>query len=126
MSFKQREAAPKKAKTAAAPKKAAPVGLAAARISKAAASAAAPKHTGPAMNGIKKPVLKRLAYAAGIGRIGTRTYAIKRREIDTATKNIVRDAQLYMAHGRRRTLDVPDVMRAFDRQGHRLYGFGGA
>ncbi|VAI79349.1 unnamed protein product [Triticum turgidum subsp. durum] len=40
-------------------------------------------------------------------------------------ENVIRDAETYTEHARRKTVTAMDVVYALKRQGRTLYGFGG-
>lgn len=74
---------------------------------------------------ISKPALKRLARRGGVVRINNDIYDAARGLLRAFLENVVRDAAVYTAHGRRRTVTSLDVVYALKRNGHTMYGFGG-
>jgi histone H4 len=73
--------------------------------------------------GIRKPAIRRLAHRAGIERIDSSIYAETRSILRDWLDRVLRDAIVRAEHGRRKTITVPDVKRALERQGRPLYGF---
>lgn len=107
------------------------------------------------LQGITKPVIRRLARRGGVKRISGLVYEETRGVLKVFLENIIRDAVTYAEHGRRKLLQVPhsmlgvhnlqpkgkidhpdylllhpnpqamDVVYALKRSGKTLYGFGG-
>jgi histone H4 len=76
-----------------------------------------------AVMGITKPAIRRMCRRGGIKRIGGLVYEETRAVLNTWLENVIRDAQTYTEHGKRKTVTAMDVTYALKRQGQTLYGF---
>ena len=77
------------------------------------------------IQGITKPVIRRLARRGGVKRISGLIYEETRGVLKVFLENIICDAVTYCEHARRKTITAMDVVYALKRQGRTLYGFGG-
>ena len=76
------------------------------------------------IQGISKPAIRRLARRGGVKRISGLVYEETRGVLRVFLENVIRDAETYTDHARRKTVTAMDVVYAL--KGHRtLYGFGG-
>jgi histone H4 len=76
------------------------------------------------IQGISKPAIRRLARRGGVKQVSGKVYEESRSVLKTFLENVIRDAVLYTAHARRKTVTANDVVYALKRQGTTLYGFG--
>ncbi|KAK1802541.1 hypothetical protein P4O66_004196 [Electrophorus voltai] len=79
----------------------------------------------PALMGITKPAIRRLARRGGVKRISGLIYEETRGVLKVFLENVIRDAVTYTEHAKRKTVTAMDVVYALKRQGRTLYGFGG-
>ena len=77
------------------------------------------------IQGVTKPVIRRLARRGGVKRISGLVYEETRGVLKVFLENVIRDSVTYAEHGRRKTVTALDVVYALKRQGKTLYGFGG-
>ena len=77
------------------------------------------------IQGITKPVIRRLARRGGVKRISGLIYEETRGVLKVWMENVIRDAVTYTEHAHRKTVTAMDVVYALKRQGRTLYGFGG-
>jgi histone H4 len=75
------------------------------------------------IQGITKPVIRRLARRGGVKRISGLMYEETRSVLKVFLENVVRDAVTYTQYARRNTVTAMDVVHALKRQGRTLYGF---
>lgn len=80
---------------------------------------------GDYINGITKPVIRRLARRGGVKRISELIYSDTRVAIRIFLRNVIRDAITYTEHAQRKTVTAMDVVYALKRRGRTLYGFSG-
>lgn len=78
----------------------------------------------PAIQGISKPAIRRLARRGGVKKMSGLVYEETRSVLRIFLEKVVRDAALYTSHARRKTMTCHDVVYALKRQGITLYGFG--
>ncbi len=78
------------------------------------------------IQGITRPVIRRLARRGGVKRMGEAVYEETRGVLRSFLQNIVADAVVYTEHARRKTVTAMDVVYALKRNGRKLYGFGTA
>ncbi len=76
------------------------------------------------IKGITKPAIRRLARRGGVKRISGMVYEETRGVLRVYLDKIVSDALVYTEHSRRKTVSAADVVRAIERNGRQLYGFG--
>ena len=74
--------------------------------------------------GITNPAIRRLARRGGVKRISRTIYKEMRDVLFKFLTAVVRDANAYTEHARRKTVTAMDVVYALKRQGRTLYGFG--
>ena len=77
------------------------------------------------IQGITKPVIRRLARRGGVKRLSSLIYEETRGVLKAFLENLIRDSVTYTDHARRRTVTATDVVYALKRQGRTIYGFGG-
>ena len=77
------------------------------------------------VDGIKKPVIRRLARKGGVKRISGRIYDLIRVVLKVFLENVIKDTIIYTENALRRTVTCLDVVHALKRQGRTLYGYGG-
>ena len=77
------------------------------------------------IQGITKPVIRRLARRGGVKRISVLIYEETRRVLRVFLEKLIRDCLTYAGHAGRLTVTAMDVVRALKHQGKTLYGFGG-
>ena len=80
--------------------------------------------TRPNIEGITKPAIRRLARRGGVKRISFGIYKEMRDVLLKFLTTVVRDANAYTEHAKRKTVTAMDVVYALKRQGRTLYGFG--
>ena len=80
----------------------------------------------PAIDGISKPDLRRLARKGGVKRVSPLTYKDSRSALRNFLRTVIQDTVEYTAYAKRKTVSVMDVVHALKRQGCTLYGHGGA
>ena len=76
------------------------------------------------IQGITKPVIRRLARRGGVKRISGLVYEETRSVLKIFLENVIRDAVVYTEHARRKTVSAMHVCYALKRAGRTLYGFG--
>ena len=76
------------------------------------------------IQGITKPVIRRLARRGGVKRISDLIYDEVRGVLKVFLKHVIRDAVTYTMHAHRKTVTTMDVVYALKLQGRTLYGFG--
>ena len=76
------------------------------------------------IKGITKPAIRRLARRGGVKRLSGLMYEETRSVLRSFLYNLVKIAEHYTDHARRRTVTALDVVHALKRQGRTLYGFG--
>jgi histone H4 len=76
------------------------------------------------IQGITKPAIRKIARRGGVKRISGLIYEQTRTELTVFLKGVIKDAVTYTEHARRKTVTAMDVVRALNRQGRTLYGFG--
>jgi len=82
------------------------------------------KHNrGPAIDGISKGSIRRLARRGGVKRINFKIPDEMRVTLKDFLTNVIRDATTYTEHAKRQTVTAMDVIYALKRQGRTLYGF---
>ena len=77
------------------------------------------------IQGITKPVIRRLARRGGVKRISGLIYEETRSVLKVFLENVIRNAITYTEHAKRKTVTAMDVVYALKRQGRTLYGFRG-
>ena len=77
------------------------------------------------IQGVTKPVIRRLARRGGVKRISGLVYEETRGVLKAFLEGAIRDSVTYAEHGRRKTVTALDVVYALKRRGETLYGFGG-
>uniref|UniRef100_A0A0E0A0C9 Histone H4 n=1 Tax=Oryza glumipatula TaxID=40148 RepID=A0A0E0A0C9_9ORYZ len=77
------------------------------------------------IQGIAKPVIRRLARKGGVKRISGLIYKETRGVLEIFLKNVIRDAITYTEHAHRKTVMAMDVVYALKLQGRTIYDFGG-
>ena len=77
----------------------------------------------PAIAGITKPALRRLARRGGVTCITDVTYAEARNVFKAFLERVIKDTVLYTAHARRKTVTALDVVHALKNQRRTIYGF---
>jgi histone H4 len=77
----------------------------------------------PAIDGITKPAIRRLARRGGVKRINGHVYDTTRGVLKSFLTNVIRDAVVYTEHAHRKTVTSLDVVHALKRNGRRMYGF---
>jgi len=80
----------------------------------------------PAIDGISKPDLRRLARRGGVKRMSPLSYKDSRSALRNFLRTVIQDTVEYTAYAKRKTVSVMDVVHALKRQGCTLYGHGGA
>ena len=80
----------------------------------------------PAIDGISKPDLRRLARKGGVKRMSPLAYKDSRSALRNFLRTVIQDTVEYTAYAKRKTVSVMDVVHALKRQGCTLYGHGGA
>lgn len=75
-------------------------------------------------DGIRKPSIRRMCRRGGIKRINSLIYEESRSIIKAFLENLIRDAQTYTEHSKRKTVSAIDVVYALKRQGRTIYGYG--
>jgi histone H3/H4 len=93
-------------------------------VGKVAAKRHSRKNRRPALDGITKPAIRRLARRGGVKRISFYIYNYTRDVMKGFLTGVVRDAITYTEHAKRKTVTAMDVVHALKRQGRTLYGFG--
>ena len=78
----------------------------------------------PNIEGITKPAIRRLARRGGVKRISFGIYKEMRDVLLKFLTQVVRDANTFTEHAKRKTVTTMDVVYALKRQGRTLYGFG--
>lgn len=78
----------------------------------------------PAIEGISKNAIRRLARRGGVKRIKKGTTDTFRETLHEFVTTILRDATTYTENCKRQTVTAMDVVHALKRNGHELYGFG--
>lgn len=78
----------------------------------------------PAIRGITKPAILRLARRGGVKRIAGKIYLETKGVLRAFLEGVIRDAVTYTEHARRKTVTAIDVVYALKRAGRPLYGFG--
>ncbi|XP_028555320.1 histone H4-like [Dendrobium catenatum] len=76
------------------------------------------------IQGIAKPVIRRLPRRGDVKRISGLIYEETRGVLKIFLENVIHDAVAYTEHARWKTVTTMDVVYALKRQGHTLYGFG--
>lgn len=79
----------------------------------------------PAIRGITKPAIRRLARRGGVKRISGQIYIETRGVLKVFLEGIIRDAVTYTEHAHRKTVSALDIVYSLKRAGKTLYGFGG-
>ena len=74
------------------------------------------------IQGITKPAIRRLARRGGVKRISGLIYEEARTHFKVILENIIRDAIVYMEHGKRKTVTAMDIVLALKRQDRTIYG----
>ena len=92
-------------------------------VGKVAAKRHSRKRGRPALSGITKPAIRRLARRGGVKRISFYIYEYSRQVLKGFLTGVVRDALTYTEHAKRKTVTAMDVVYALKRQGRTLYGF---
>jgi len=77
------------------------------------------------IQGITKPVIRRLARRGGVKRISGLIYEETHSVLKVFLENVIRDAVTYTEYARRKTVNAMDVVYALKRQGRTIYDFGG-
>jgi len=80
--------------------------------------------TDDAIRGISNPALRRLARRGGVKRISGLIYDEVRVVLRDWLQGVVKDAIVYMEHGRRKTVMASDVVNALKKRGDTMYGYG--
>ncbi|OMH86413.1 Adenylyl-sulfate kinase [Zancudomyces culisetae] len=83
------------------------------------------KILGDNIQGITKPVIRRLARRGGVKRISGLIHEETRTVPKSFLENALRDAVTYTEHEKQKTVTSMNVVYALKRQGKTLYGFGG-
>ena len=73
------------------------------------------------LKGVTNPAIRRLARRGGVKRISKLIYEEARTILKDHLATIVKDAIVYMEHGRRKTVNVKDVCYSLNRNGKKLY-----
>lgn len=81
------------------------------------------KTLSPAITGVTKPAIRRLARRGGVKRISGLVYEDARDALHKMLTEVIRDAVTYTEHARRRTVSHMDIIYALKRNGRTLYGF---
>ncbi|CAF0862388.1 unnamed protein product [Rotaria sordida] len=76
------------------------------------------------IQGITKPVIRRLARRDGVKRISGLLYEEVRGVLKIFLENVIRDAVTYTEHAKRKIVTAIHVVYTLKRQGRTLYGFG--
>jgi len=79
----------------------------------------------PAMDGITKPAIRRLARRAGVKRISNEMYGETREALREFLAGVIGDATCYTAHAHRKTVTAIDIIHSLKKRGRVIYGFGG-
>lgn len=66
--------------------------------------------------------LKRIGYVAGVSRMDATVQPALRKLVTSELEKILKDAVTYMEHARRTTLQLGDLLAAFERRNIRVYG----
>ena len=77
------------------------------------------------LKGIRKQDIRRLARRGGVVRLSNMVYDETRGVLKKFLEDVIKDAVIYTAYARRKTVTAMDVVYALKRQGRTLYGFGG-
>ena len=75
------------------------------------------------IQGITKPVIKRLARKAGAKCISGLIYEEARGIMKYWLEHIIKDAVIYCDHSRRKTLQASDVVMALKKANQKVYGY---
>jgi histone H3/H4 len=76
------------------------------------------------IQGIRKPVIRRLARRAGVKRIAGLIYEETRCVLKLFLETVIRDAIAFTERSKGKTVTALDVVYALKRLGRTLYGFG--
>jgi histone H4 len=76
------------------------------------------------IQGISKPGIRRLARRGGVKQLSGMVYEETRSVLKTFLERIIREAEIYTTHARRKTMTSNDVVYALKREGITMYGFG--
>nr|AFN42307.1 histone H4-like protein [Cotesia sesamiae Mombasa bracovirus]AGL91650.1 histone H4 like-protein [Cotesia sesamiae bracovirus]CCQ19277.1 HISTONE H4-like, core histone H2A/H2B/H3/H4 motif containing protein [Cotesia sesamiae Kitale bracovirus]AGL91651.1 histone H4 like-protein [Cotesia sesamiae bracovirus]AGL91656.1 histone H4 like-protein [Cotesia sesamiae bracovirus] len=77
------------------------------------------------IQGITKPAIRRLARRGGVKRISGLVYEEIRDVLRIFLTNTIHDAIQYTDYARRKTVTAMDIVYALNRQGRKIYGYGG-
>ncbi|XP_044010091.1 histone H4-like [Aphidius gifuensis] len=77
------------------------------------------------IQGVTKPVIRRLARRGGLEHILCLIYKETRRVLKVILQNVIRDVIIYTKDAERKTVTAMDVVYALKRQGHNLCALGG-
>mmetsp|Transcript_29757 Transcript_29757/g.83138 ORF Transcript_29757/g.83138 Transcript_29757/m.83138 type:complete len:122 (+) Transcript_29757:212-577(+) len=76
------------------------------------------------IQGIAKPMLKRLARRGGVKRVSGLCWEEMRGVLKTFLTQVIRDSVIYTEHARRKCVSTVDVVCALQRRDRGMYGFG--
>lgn len=77
----------------------------------------------PAIQGVTKPAIRRLARRGGVKRISGMVYEETRTVLRCFVEKVLKDAITYTEYANRKTVTSMDVVYALKRQGRTLYGY---
>jgi histone H4 len=78
----------------------------------------------PAMQGVTKSAIRRLARRGGVRRMSTAVNETVRETLRAFLTQLIQDSIHYAEHARRKTVTAIDVVYAVKKSGRMLYGFG--